>query len=189
VSSSGTPRITRGIVVLTLPPDESSSLAMWCLMSPSSPSPSPAHPPPLLILIPPPCFPLTRWSSHLFRGLLQVLLPRATYRDPVPAPRSPVLQRARDRRPSALPRPLVLPRPLRSTRLRRRRPLVLPRHLHGSLCRYTCTSAVRDRRRHSRSLLHRGLRHHRRSPYLLVLHRRSTTRRCFTGTRGMFTRW
>jgi hypothetical protein len=130
VSSSGTPRITRATGILILPPDGSSFLAMWCSMSLSSPSSAPL--PPLLILIPPPCFPLTRWSSHLFHGLLQVLLHRAPCRVPVPAP-EPVWAR----RPLALPRPLLLARilgprfpflpwPLRSPWIRRRRPLVLP---------------------------------------------------------------
>jgi hypothetical protein len=83
----------------------------------------------------------------------------------------------------------TLPWPLRSPRIRRRRPLVLPRPLlRGSLHRYRCTSAGRGRR-HSRSLLHRGHRHHRRNPHWPVSHRRSTTRRFFTDTRGMFTRW
>jgi hypothetical protein len=153
--------------------------------------PSLAHPPPLLFLIPPPYFPLIRWSSYLFRGLLQVLLRRASCRAPVPAPR-PV----RARRPLTLPRPLRLaqtrgPRPPilpQGGRAGRRR-LVLPRHLlRGSLRRYGCTSAGRGRR-HSRSLLHRRHRHHRRSPRRPVWHRRSTTRCFFTDTRAMFTRW
>jgi hypothetical protein len=45
-------------------------------------------PAPLLLrsLTHPPCFPLTRWSSHLSCGLLQVPLHRAPRRPPVPAP-------------------------------------------------------------------------------------------------------
>jgi hypothetical protein len=114
VSSSGTPRITRGIGALTLPPDGSSSLAMWCSMSPSFPSP--AHPPPLQFLIPPPFFPLTRWSSHLFRGLLHVLFRRAPCRLPVLTPRMVWARR-----------PLAWPRPLRLAQLRGPRSSILPR--------------------------------------------------------------
>jgi hypothetical protein len=66
---------------------------------------------------------------------------------------------------------------------------VLPRHLlRGTQRRYGCTSAGRGRR-HSRSLLCRGHRHHHLSPRRPVTHRRSTTRHFFTDTRGMFTRW
>jgi hypothetical protein len=60
--------------------------------------------------------------------------------------------------------------------------------LRGSLRRSGCTSVVRGRRLPSRFPLRRGHRHHRRSPRRPVSHRRSTTRRCFTDTRGMFTR-
>jgi hypothetical protein len=157
--------------------------------------------PPTTTLDPDPSslFPTNMVVQPPFRGLLHVLLHRGPCRVPVPPPRPPVIPRVR--RPSALPRPLrlarirgprplVLPRPLRLPWIRRRRPLVLPRHLlRGSLRRYGCTSVVRGRRRHLRSLLHRGHRHHRRSPCQPVSHRRSTTRRFFTDTRGMFTRW
>jgi hypothetical protein len=192
VSSSGTPRITRGTGAWTLPPDGFSSLAMWCSMSPSFPF---LAPPPLRYLTHHPCFPLTRWSSHLFRGLLQVPLRRVPGRPPVPDP-----QQVRARRPRARPRPLrlvqtrglrppLLPRGGRVGRRRRIPSRHLPRHLRrGSPRRYECTSAGRGRRR-SRSLLHRGHRHHRRCLRRLVVPRRSTTRRCCTDTRGMFTRW
>jgi hypothetical protein len=51
-----------------------------------------------------------------------------------------------------------------------------------------CTSAIRGRPHRSRPLLHRGLRHHRHSPRLPASYHRSTTRRFFSDTRGMFTR-
>jgi hypothetical protein len=67
------------------------------------------------------------------------------------------------------------------------RRLVLPWHLlRGTQRRYGYTSAGRGRR-HSRSLLRRGHRHHHLSPCRPVTHRRSTTRRFFIDTRGMFT--
>jgi hypothetical protein len=187
-------------------------------MSPSSLSPPPPHPLPTLTLTCSLCFPLTRWSSHLFRVFLQVLLHRAHCQDRAPARRPPVaLHPARvwGRRPPVLPRPLrltrfrgprppVLPRPLRLTRVRGRRPLVLPRPLRltrvrgphlirGSPCRCACTSAVRGRLHclghHRRPLLHRGHRYHHRSPRLPVSCHRCTTHRSFTDTHTMFTLW
>jgi hypothetical protein len=83
VSSSGTPRITRGTAASTLPLVGSSFLDTWCLMSPSFPtSPPPHH------LLPQSSttsrFPLTRWSSH-HCCFLQVLLHRAPALLPAPA--------------------------------------------------------------------------------------------------------
>jgi hypothetical protein len=192
VSSSGTPQITRGIAALTLPPDVFSSRAMWCSMSPSFPFPAPLH---LRFLTHPICFPLTRWSSHLFRGLLQVPPRRVLRRPPVPAP-----LRVRAPRPPARPRliqwvqprglrPPLLPRGGRAGYRRRILSRHLPRRLRrGSPRRYGYTSAGRGHRR-SWSLLHRGHRHHRHCLRRPVVSRRSTTRRYFTDTRGMFTRW
>jgi len=144
VSSLGTPRITRGTGALTSPPVGSSSLAMWCLMSLSSPSPPPPPHLPPPIRTPSLCFPLTRWSSHFYRCLLQVMLPRA------PARRLPVtplaLRPARVRRR----RPPELLLPLRPQRVRGRR---LSHLLRVSPSRCTSTGAVCRR--------HRCLRHHR----------------------------
>jgi hypothetical protein len=87
------------------------------------------------------------------------------------------------------PRPPILPRGGHAGRRRLVLPRLRHRHLrHGLPRRYGCTSAGRGRHR-SRSRLHRGHRHHRRSPRRPVVHRRSTTRRFFTDTRGIFTRW
>jgi hypothetical protein len=74
---SGTPRTTRNTAALTSPLAGSSSLAMWCLMSPYFPTPPPPHHPPLtLTLTSSLSFRLTRWLSHLSFLSLQVLAHR-----------------------------------------------------------------------------------------------------------------
>jgi hypothetical protein len=74
VCFSGTPQTIRATDALTYPLAGSSSLAMWCLMSSSFPTPPPPHhPPPTLTLTSSLFFRLTRWSSHLFFLSLQVL--------------------------------------------------------------------------------------------------------------------
>jgi hypothetical protein len=192
VSSSVTPRITRGTDASTLPHDVFSSRAMWCSMSPSFPFPAP-----LLLRSPthPPFFPLIRWSSHLSCGLLQVPLHRAPRRPPVPAtlrvraPRPPVRPRLLPLVPTRGLRPPFRPQGGRAGCRRRILPRHPPRRLRrGSPRRYGFTSAGCGHRR-SLSLLHQGHRHHRHCLRRSVAPRRSTTRRCFTDTRGMFTRW
>jgi hypothetical protein len=194
VSSSGTPLITRGTGASTLPPDVFSSRAMWSSMSPSFPFPAPLHP---RSLTHPICFPLTRWSSHLLCGLLQVPPRRVLSQPSVPAP-----LRVRAPRPPVRPRllqlvqtrglrPPLLPRGGRAGRRRRTPSRHLPRQLRRGLPRrYGYTSAGRGHRRSwFRSLLRREHRHHRHCLRRPVVSRRSTTRRFFTDTRGMFTRW
>jgi hypothetical protein len=185
---------------LTLPLVESLSLAMWCSIS-SSLSPPPPHPLPPLTLTCSLCFPLTLWSSHLCRGLLQVLLHRDPCRARVPARRLLVTPLAL--RPARIwgRRPPVLPRPLRSTRFRGRHPPVLPRPLRSTRvrgCRLPHLLRVSPSRARlpvtcaacsARPLLRRRRRHHRHSPRLPVSCRRCTTHRSFTDTHGMFTLW
>jgi hypothetical protein len=77
VCFSGTPQTTRATAALTSPLARSSSLAMWCLMSPCFPTPPPPHnPPPTLTLTSSLSFRLTRWSSQLSFLSLQVLARR-----------------------------------------------------------------------------------------------------------------
>jgi transposase InsO family protein len=74
VCFSGTPRTTKATAALTSALAGSSSLAMWCLMSPYFPTPPPPHhPPPTLTLTSSLSFRLTRWSSHLSFLSLHVL--------------------------------------------------------------------------------------------------------------------
>ena len=200
VSSSDTPRITRGIDATTLPLVGSSSLAMWCLLSLPSPFPPPPLPLPPRSLTSPLCFPLTRWSSYLCSCFMQVLLRRALRRGRAPASRSPMtplaLLPARTSRGHLPGRPPFL-RPTRDPG-RRLRP-----HRHTSPSRCSSTNNVLSRRRclcchrwpllrrghlcHRRLLLRRRHRHRRRGPRLLVSRRRCTTHRSFTDTRVMFT--
>ena len=192
LSSLDTPRITRGTDATILPLVASSSLAMWCLMSLSSPFP----PPPLRTLTYSLCFPLTRWSSHLCRYFLQVLLRRA------PARRSPGTPSGLY--PARASRGHLLARPLCTTRVSGHR-LGLRPHRHASPSRCASTSDVpggrRCLRRHRWPPLRRGHlrhrqrplrqrhRHRRRGPQLPVSRRRCTTHRFFTDTRVMFTLW
>jgi hypothetical protein len=176
-------------------------------MSPSSLSPPPPHPLPPVTLTCSLCFPLTRWSSHLCGGLLQVLLHRAPCRARVPARRPPAMPlalrptRVQGHRPLVLPRPLrstrvrgccppVLPRPLRSTRVQGRQ---LPHLLHISPSWCASTSAVcgllHCLSHHRRPLLRRRRRRHRHGPWLPVSCCRCTTHHSFNDTHGMFTLW
>jgi hypothetical protein len=77
VCFSGTPRTTRATAALTSPLVGSSSLAMWCLMSPCFPTPPPPHHPPSTVTLTSSLsFLLMRWSSHLYFLSLQVLARR-----------------------------------------------------------------------------------------------------------------
>ena len=131
---SGSPRITRGTDAMTLPLVASSSLAMWCSMSLSFPFPPLPLPLRLRSLTSPLCFLLTRWSSHLSRCFLQVLLRRL----------SPVTPRGLY--PARVPRCHLPARPLRLTRVPgwhlRHRP-----HRHVSPSRCASTSDVPGWRR------------------------------------------
>ena len=118
MSSLGNPQITRGTNATTLPPVASSSLAMWCSMSLSSPFPPPLPPPPRTLTYPL-CFPLTRWSRHLCLCFLQVLLRRAPRRGCAPARRSPVTPLGLY--PARVSRGPLSDRPLRTTRVLGRR--------------------------------------------------------------------
>ena len=187
-----TPRITRGTDAMTLPLVESSFLAMWCSMSLFFLFPPPPLPLPPRSLTSPLCFPLTRWSSHLCRCFLQVLLRCATAR------RSPVTPQGRY--PARASRGHLPDRSLRTTRVRLR-PL-----RHASSSRYASTSDMsgwsryrrrhrwwpphrQGRLRHRRGLPRRRHRHRRRGPQLLMSRCRCTTHRFFTDTRVMFTLW
>jgi len=190
VSSSDTPRTTRGTGAMISPLVGSSSLAMWCLMSLSSLSPPPPHRLPPLTSTSSRRVPLTRWPSHLYY-FLQVLLHRGLRRHRVPARRPPVrpptrcLTRVRWPRPSEwfLPQHLSRAQGRRCPFLRHPAPsrcLLRPRRASPSRC--TSTSAGRGRSllrhrgwplicrrrpclgRHQWCLLHRRHRHHRWSP-------------------------
>jgi len=129
VSSLGTPRITRGTDATTLPLVESSYLAMWCSTSLSFPFP------PLPLLLPPwsmtssLCFLLTRWSSHLCRCFLLVLLRHL----------SPVTPRGLY--PARVSRGHLPARPLRMIWVLGRR-LRLRHHQHASPSQCVSTSTV-----------------------------------------------
>jgi len=124
VSSLGTPRITRGTAATTLPLVESSSLAMWCSMSLSSPFPPPPLPLPPRSLTSPLFFLLTWWSSHLCRCFLPVLL----------RSRSPVTPRGQY--PTRASRGHLPDRSLRTTWVR------LKPHRHASPSQCASTSNV-----------------------------------------------
>lgn len=186
----------------------SSSLAMWCLMSPYFPTPPPPHhPPPTLTLTSSLSFRLTRWSSHLSFLSLQVLAHHLSVLLP-----ARYLARVRWCRVSAAPRlrsPPGRARVVGLHRLRGRRyqplRLALPSRCGSTSadCRRRGSHLHRRRRRH-RHRPHRCLllRQHRRrpSPRQEHLHlrrghprhvsrRRCITHRSFTATRGTSTRW
>jgi hypothetical protein len=209
VCFSGTPRTTRATAALTSPLAGSSSLAMWCLMSPHFPTPPPHHPPPTLTLTSSLSFRLTRSSRHLFFLSLQVLAHRLSVLLPARCLDRVRWCRLRWCRLSAEPRLRSPPGRagvvgLHRLRGRRYQPLRL-----ASRSRCGSTSAAC---RHSGSPLHRRRRHrphrclllrwHRRwpSPRQGHLHlrrghprhvsrRRCTTHRSFTATRVTSTRW
>jgi hypothetical protein len=146
---------------MILPLVASSSLAMWCLMSLSSLSPPPPHRLPPLTSTSSRRVPLTRWPSHLY-CFLQDLLHRGLRRHCAPARRPPVWLRALCLARVRWPRPSGWFLRLHLTRARGRRCLFL-RHPAPSRCllhprraspsRCASTSAGRGR---SRLLRHRG---------------------------------
>jgi len=117
----------------------SSSLAMWCSMSLSFCFPPPQLLPPARTLTYLLCFPLTRWSSHLCRCFLQVLLRHAPRRSPTPARRLPVTPRGLY--PAWASRGHLPGWPLRTTRVSGRRLRLWP-HRHASPSRCSFTSDV-----------------------------------------------
>jgi hypothetical protein len=198
VCFSGTPRTTRGTAALTSPLAGSSSLTMWCLMSPHFPTP-PHRPPPTLTLTSSLSFRLTWWSSHLFFLSLQVLAHRLSVLLPAWCLARVRWCRLRWCHLSAAPHPRSPPG---------RAGVVGLHRLRG--CRYQplrlaspswCGSTSADSR-HRGSPLHRRRHRHRRCPvprqghlHLRRRHlrhvsrRRCTTHRSFTATRGTSTRW
>jgi hypothetical protein len=208
VCFSGTPRTTRATAALTSPLAESSSLAMWCLMSSHFPTP-PHHPPPTLTLTSSLSFRLTRWSSHLFFLSLQVLAHRLSVLLLARCLARVRWCRLRWCRLSAEPRLRSPPGRagvvgLHRLRGRRYQPLRLA-------SRSRCGSTSADYRRWG-SPLHRRRRRHRHRCLLLRWHRRwpsprqghlhlrrghprhvsrrrCTTHRSFTATRVTSTRW
>jgi hypothetical protein len=197
VCFSGTPRTTKATAALTSALAGSSSLAMWCLMSPYFPTPPPPHhPPPTLTLTSSLSFRLTRWSSHLSFLSLQVLAHHLSVLLP-----ARYLARVRWCRVSAEPRLRSPPGRARVVGLHRLRGRRLRPLRPASPSRCGSTSAG-CRRRGSHLHRRRPCRCHRRwpSPRQGHLHlrrghprpvsrRRCTIHRSFIATRGMSTRW